>query len=85
MTLDDVHEVGRKVLHLDIQHTDFRVEVVKGHDGWNRCDQADSGRDQGVGDVGSDDLYGRFGGPLEFIEGEENTPNGSKQSDEGCR
>src|SRR4249920_1457636 len=51
---ENVDELGRGLIHLDLEALEQPREVVEGDDGRNRYEDAQRGRDQGLGDAARD-------------------------------
>ena len=50
LSLDDVQEIGREIVHLRGEDPDPVDEVVVRDDGWDRREQPDSSGDEGLRD-----------------------------------
>src|SRR2546428_3688115 len=81
----EVHELGRSLVHLDLELVEPARELVEGHDGRDRDEDAESRRDQGLGDAARHS--GHPSGPVrrDAPEGVDDPDHGAEQADERGR
>src|SRR5437867_850488 len=81
----EVHELGRSLVHLDLELIELARELVEGDDGRDRDEDAQSRRDQGLGDTARHD--GHPSGPVrrDTPEGVDDPDHSAEQTDERRR
>src|SRR5688572_5076093 len=83
--LGDVQELQRKVVQIRRVSLHLGGEVVVGHHGGNRREQARGRRNQRIGDAGTDGREVRRAGQADPLKGDQNPPYRAKQPDERRR
>src|SRR5439155_19050964 len=83
VTLDDVEEFQREVVHHRRQHLDAGVVEVVEHRGGDGRAEPGRGGDEGLGDAGGDHRQVGRAGATDRLERVHDPPHGAEQADEG--
>ena len=85
MTFGDIEKFMLEIIHLDRKELDLLDEIIIRHQGRDCCCQPCGGRDQSLGNAGSDRLNARRMGDTEPSERVYDAPNRAEQANERCR